>query len=489
MLNAENRERLVELIEGYVYDLIEQQLKEDDFDIDSINKYVKNSIHEWLFEGEDELNEDVISDTAVIEEMVDEIINELLEACKKESDDCDSDDEKDDCEKDDYEKDDDSDDEMDESASMVKHKISKIQSVLDKRKRETDPKYKMSRRRTLMKMAARGGRVVNKKLSKSLKKSFNQGYGKRWESKEDIFNIEDGISSIFESDCKNDVEGDDVTPEKDNKKKLAKKMSEKAKEQKEAIEESMREVLKSVPSFGTLNEEESNTLSESFISLLSENVDKAVVSITESLLDEMEDYKNTVIIPSYNNKVNQYLSEEVIPSMEADVDDYLDYVVNEKLDEIMESGKIYKSRDSIQLESFRDKLLNLIEENLYIVPEQEDALIAMEKRCESLTESLKTANVEKIKSRNKAVQLENELWIEKNIPDDLSDAGEEKLRLQLEDIEYTTHDEFVKKANRIINESESNSNLKINEQHETVPSKKDETDDIVTRTLNFMKHK
>ena len=163
--------------------------------------------------------------------------------------------------------------------------------------------------------------------------------------------------------------------------------------------------------------------------------------------------------------------------------------MNEKLDEIMESGRIYKSRDSIQLESFRDKLLNLIEENLYIVPEQEDALIAMEKRCESLTESLKTANVEKIKARNKAVQLENELWIEKNIPDDLSDAGEEKLRLQLEDIEYTTHDEFVKKANRIINESESNSNSKINEQHETVPSKKDETDDIVTRTLNFMKHK
>lgn len=484
MLNIETRERLVEFIEGYVYDLIEQQLKEDDFDIDSINEFVKNSIHEWLIEDEDELNEAVISDTAVIEEMVDEIINELLEACKKESDDCDSDDKKDDCEKNDG-----SDDEMDESASMVKHKISKIQSVLDKRKRETDPKYKMSRRRTLMKMAARGGRVVNKKLSKSLKKSFKQGYGKRWESKEDIFNIEEGISNIFESDCKDDVEGDDVTPEKDNKKKLAKKMSEKAKEQKEAIEESMREVLKSVPSFGTLNEEESNTLSESFISLLSENVDKAIVSITESLLDEMEDYKNTVIIPSYNNKVNQYLNEEVIPSMEADVDDYLDYVVNEKLDEIMESGKIYKSRDSIQLESFRDKLLNLIEENLHIVPEQEDALIAMEKRCESLTESLKTANVEKIKARNKAVQLENELWIEKNIPDDLSDAGEEKLRLQLEDIEYTTHDEFVKKANSIISESESNSKSNINEQHETVPSKKDETDDIVTRTLNFMKHR
>lgn len=484
MLNIETRERLVEFIEGYVYDLIEQQLKEDDFDIDSINEFVKNSIHEWLIEDEDELNEAVISDTAVIEEMVDEIINELLEACKKESDDCDSDDKKDDCEKNDG-----SDDEMDESASMVKHKISKIQSVLDKRKRETDPKYKMSRRRTLMKMAARGGRVVNKKLSKSLKKSFKQGYGKRWESKEDIFNIEEGISNIFESDCKDDVEGNDVTPEKDNKKKLAKKMSEKAKEQKEAIEESMREVLKSVPSFGTLNEEESNTLSESFISLLSENVDKAVVSITESLLDEMEDYKNTVIIPSYNNKVNQYLNEEVIPSMEADVDDYLDYVVNEKLDEIMESGKIYKSRDSIQLESFRDKLLNLIEENLHIVPEQEDALIAMEKRCESLTESLKTANVEKIKARNKAVQLENELWIEKNIPDDISDAGEEKLRLQLEDIEYTSHDEFVKKANSIISESESNSKSNINEQHETVPSKKDETDDIVTRTLNFMKHR
>ena len=179
MLDTNSTEKFVSLFESFVYESIEAQLQENNADMDSIREYVKSSILEWLHENEDELNEDVMSDAAVIEEMTDMFFAQLSDEINESEceDNCDDDDcDDDNCGKKDDDKEDD--DDVDE-ATMVKHKISKIQSVLDKRKRETDPKFKMSRRRTLMKAAARGGRVINKKLSKSLKKSFRQGFGKR----------------------------------------------------------------------------------------------------------------------------------------------------------------------------------------------------------------------------------------------------------------------------------------------------------------------
>lgn len=499
-LDENSREKLADMIEGYIYDFLENKLNEEETaHWNALKEEALQSINEWFFEGEDQLNEEVISDSLVIEDMVNTVFDDLMEACKsecdcgkpdcpicnpkesckKESDDEDDDDKKDDDEKDSDDEDDDKDD-VDEAA-LTKHHITKIQSVLDARKRATDPKYKMSRRRTLMKQAARGGRVINKKLSKSVKKAYRQGFGKRWE--EAMNGMEEACKKESDTE-KDDVEGNDVKPN-DSKEKAVKKIKSTVKVQKEAMEESVREALKDIPAFGTLNEEESTSMTEAFMNLLSKHVDEATDTITEAILNEMETYQNEVIIPELTEKANSYMTEEVIPSLEADVNDYLDYVVNEKVEEIMESGKIYKSRESLQLESFRDKLLDLIESDLQIIPEQEDALIAMESKCDSLSKSLQEARVEKIKARNRAIQLENELWIEKNIPSDLSEATTEKVRDLLEAIEADTHDAFIAKAEKIIEEATA-TKAPIKEEVEA-PKNQPEEEDIVSRTMKFMK--
>ena len=182
MLDEAKQNQFIDLIENYVYTLVSDHIKElnesedyESFDMDELKQYAKNSISEWFFEDEDMLSEDVINDQVVIDDIVDTIFEDIEEACKKESCDCgkpdcpicskkesckEGDDDDEDPDKDDDK--DDGDDDVDEAALLTKHKITKIQSVLDARKRATDPAWKMSRRRTLMKQAARGGRVVNK---------------------------------------------------------------------------------------------------------------------------------------------------------------------------------------------------------------------------------------------------------------------------------------------------------------------------------------
>lgn len=508
-LTENSREQFADMIEGYIYDTLEKSLEENTFtSFDALKQEVLESINEWFFEDEpDKLNEDVLSDSIVLEDAVNTVFADLEEACKEECDcgkeDCpicnpkesckkesddDEDDEKD--KEDDKDDDDEDKDDVDE-ATLSKHHITKIQSVLDKRKRETDPKFKMSRRRTLMKIAARGGRVINKKISKGVKKSYRQGFGKRWEATMDAMNEKMKDSEEKKSDTeKDDVEGNDVKPN-ESKVKATKKIKETVKVQKEAVEEAVKEALKDIPAFGTLNESESASMTEAFTNLLTKHIDQASETITEAVLEEMENYEKEHVIPELTQKANDYIVEEVIPSLEQDVNDYLDYVVNEKVEEIMESGKVYKSRNSIQLESFRDKLLDLIESELQIVPEQEDALIAMESKYDSVAKALQEARIEKIKARNRSIQLENELWIEKNMPATLSEASSEKLHDMLESIEADTHEAFVAKASKIIEEA-TTVKEPIVESKKEEPKKQEkveEQDDIVSRTLKFMQFK
>ena len=504
-LNEDSRERFADLVEGYIYDFLEKALQEETVpDMATLKQKALDSINEWFFEEEeDTLNEEVLADSIVLEDAVEAVFAELEEACKEECDcgkeDCpicnpkesckkESDDEDDD--KDDSDEDDDKDKDDVDEATLSKHHITKIQSVLDKRKRETDPKYKMSRRRTLMKIAARGGRVINKKLSKGVKKAYRQGFGKRWEDamdemedtlKSEACTKKEACNKESENPEKDDVEGNDVKP----KDKAVKKIKSAVKVQKEAMEESVKEALKDIPAFGTLNESESASMIEAFLNLLSKHIDTATDTITEAVLEEMDEYQKTEVIPELREKANEYMVEEVIPSIEKDINDYLNYVVNEKIDEIMESGKIYKSRESLQLESFRDKLIDLIESDLQIMPEQEDALIAMESKCDSLAKSLQEARVEKIKAKNRTLQLENELWVFKNMPSDLSEAASEKLHELLESIESNTHEEFVTKATKLIEESTTKKTIT----EEVKPEQKEqpkEENDIVARTLKFM---
>ena len=91
--------------------------------------------------------------------------------------------------------------------------------------------------------------------------------------------------------------------------------------------------------------------------------------------------------------------------------------------------------------------------------------------------------------RNRATDLENNLWIEKNMPKNISEAKEEKIRAELENIVSEDHDDYVKQAKRIIDECTSSSNTTETKINENVENKKEESkdNDIVKRTLEFMR--
>ena len=213
-------------------------------------------------------------------------------------------------------------------------------------------------------------------------------------------------------------------------------------------------------------------------------------NVTDDILEELDNFINEEVIPDYTQKTESYIQDEVFPAMQADVSDYLDYVIEAKLDEIMESGKIYKSAKSIQLEDFTEKLLDLIKEDLQIYPEQEDAVISLEKKVSVLEQSLYDAKVQKVKAVHSMKDLQDELWMEKNIPNDLSEAAKETLQKSLNElsIHTDTHELFEEQAKDIVDTYIKTHGRMVEDTPQNIksqPKQKPETD-IVQRTLVFM---
>lgn len=498
MLDQEKQTTLIQLIEDYVYKSLDTELKsltesvtdsvQEDYDyglsLDTLKRHIKEGLHKDLLEanpGVDEWSDEFLTDCVVVDGIVDTLFEDIEEACDYDDDD------KDDDDKDDDDKDDDK--EPTDEAALTKHHITKIQSVIDARKRATDPQYKLSRKHTLMKQAARGGRIIDRKLSKALKKSYRAGFGKRWEGC-DRATLRDGIKKAFDNEgCDNEgcdgLEGPNVNP----KEKVAKKVKEIAKIRKEAVAESVKEMLSEIPSFETLEEAETEKLTESFSNLLLDKINSSVDNVTDDILEELDNFINEEVIPDYTKKTESYIMDEVFPAMQADVSDYLDYVIEAKLDEIMESGKIYKSAKSVQLEDFTEKLLDLIKEDLQIYPEQEDAVISLEKKVSVLEQSLYDAKVQKVKAVHSMKDLQDELWMEKNIPNDLSEAAKETLQKSLNELSThtDTHELFEEQAKDIVG-TYIKSHGRIVENVQSQPKQKPEKPetDIVQRTLVFM---
>lgn len=509
MLDQEKQTTLIQLIEDYVYKSLDTELKsltesvtdsvQEDYDyglsLDTLKRHIKEGLHKDLLEanpGVDEWSDEFLSDCVVVDGIVDTLFEDIEEACDCDDGDKDDDDmdDKDD-DKDDADDDKDDDKEPTDEAALTKHHITKIQSVIDARKRATDPQYKLSRKHTLMKQAARGGRIIDRKLSKALKKSYRAGFGKRWEGC-DRATLRDGIKKTFDNEgcdnegCDNDgLEGPNVNP----KEKVAKKVKEIAKIRKEAVAESVKEMLSEIPSFETLEEAETEKLTESFSNLLLDKINSSVDNVTDDILEELDNFINEEVIPDYTKKTESYIMDEVFPAMQADVSDYLDYVIEAKLDEIMESGKIYKSAKSIQLEDFTEKLLDLIKEDLQIYPEQEDAVISLEKKVSMLEQSLYDAKVQKVKAVHSMKDLQDELWMEKNIPNGLSEAAKETLQKSLNElsIHTDTHELFEEQAKDIV-DTYIKTHGRIVENVQPQPKQKPESPetDIVQRTLVFM---
>lgn len=510
MLDQEKQTILIQLIEDYVYKSLDTELKsltesvtesvQEDYDyglsLDTLKRHIKEGLHKDLLEanpGVDEWSDEFLSDCVVVDGIVDTLFEDIEEACDcddgdKDDDDKDDKDDKDDADDDKDDKDDDKDDDKEptDEAALTKHHITKIQSVIDARKRATDPQYKLSRKHTLMKQAARGGRIIDRKLSKALKKSYRAGFGKRWEGC-DRATLRDGIKKAFDNEgCDNDgLEGPNVNP----KEKTVKKIKEIAKIRKEAVAESVKEMLSEIPSFETLEEAETEKLTESFSNLLLDKINSSVDNVTDDILEELDNFINEEVIPDYTQKTESYIMDEVFPAMQADVSDYLDYVIEAKLDEIMESGKIYKSAKSIQLEDFTEKLLDLIKEDLQIYPEQEDAVISLEKKVSVLEQSLYDAKVQKVKAVHSMKDLQDELWMEKNIPNGLSEAAKETLQKSLNELSThtDTHELFEEQAKDIV-DTYIKSHGRIVENVQPQPKQKPEKPetDIVQRTLVFM---
>ena len=508
MLDQEKQTILIQLIEDYVYKSLDTELKsltesvtdsvQEDYDyglsLDTLKRHIKEGLHKDLLEanpGVDEWSDEFLTDCVVIDGIVDTLFEDIEEACDCDDGDKDDDDDMDDKDDDKDDADDDKDDDKEptDEAALTKHHITKIQSVIDARKRATDPQYKLSRKHTLMKQAARGGRIIDRKLSKALKKSYRTGFGKRWEGC-DRATLRDGIKKAFDNEgCDNEgcdgLEGPNVNP----KEKVAKKVKEIAKIRKEAVAESVKEMLSEIPSFETLEEAETEKLTESFSNLLLDKINSSVDNVTDDILEELDNFINEEVIPDYTQKTESYIMDEVFPAMQADVSDYLDYVIEAKLDEIMESGKIYKSAKSIQLEDFTEKLLDLIKEDLQIYPEQEDAVISLEKKVSVLEQSLYDAKVQKVKAVHSMKDLQDELWMEKNIPNGLSEAAKETLQKSLNELstQTDTHELFEEQAKDIVG-TYIKSHGRIVENVQPQPKQKPEKPeaDIVQRTLVFM---
>lgn len=507
MLDQEKQTTLIQLIEDYVYKSLDTELKsltesvtdsvQEDYDyglsLDTLKRHIKEGLHKDLLEanpGVDEWSDEFLTDCVVVDGIVDTLFEDIEEACDCDDGDKDDDDKDD---KDDADDDKDDDKEPTDEAALTKHHITKIQSVIDARKRATDPQYKLSRKHTLMKQAARGGRIIDRKLSKALKKSYRAGFGKRWEGC-DRATLRDGIKKAFDNEgcdnegCDNDgLEGPNVNP----KEKVAKKVKEIAKIRKEAVAESVKEMLSEIPSFETLEEAETEKLTESFSNLLLDKINSSVDNVTDDILEELDNFINEEVIPDYTQKTESYIQDEVFPAMQADVSDYLDYVIEAKLDEIMESGKIYKSAKSVQLEDFTEKLLDLIKEDLQIYPEQEDAVISLEKKVSVLEQSLYDAKVQKVKAVHSMKDLQDELWMEKNIPNDLSEAAKETLQKSLNElsIHTDTHELFEEQAKDIVDTYIKTHGRVVEDttaQNVQSQSKQKPETDIVQRTLVFM---
>ena len=493
-LKAKSMGAIKELVRAYIENCITESSKDliaNKLASDQLYNSISKSINEWLdLHKAEYINEDTEDPQSVLtpeflETTFNSVYNEVMSVMEADDsdsdcnddecneDDEDEDDEDDDSDSEDEDEDEEGDDDLDEA--LTKHKISKTDSIIAKRKRATDPKYKLSRRRTLKKVEARGGRVVNKKLSKALKKSHKMGFGKRWES-EQLDTYLDRIDDVLK----------EATYDKED---LVKRLISQVKTHKQAIQESLNEAMQNTTAFGTLNEAESASLLESFTELLSENIDRAVSSITDSLLTEMENYKDDVIVPTYSQHINDYIEKELVPAVNEDVNRYLDYVINERIDEIMESGKILKSRKTTQLEAFTENLLDLIEHDLKFIPEQEDGYIDLENKYNLTSKALHEARVQRIKAEQKAQSLENELWAEQNMPSSLSEAAKEKVRENLKLLEAEDTEEYITEAKKIFNDSLHNPNQYINIAESENKKKKTINESIVERTLQFMQKK
>ena len=229
----------------------------------------------------------------------------------------------------------------------------------------------------------------------------------------------------------------------------------------ESIENLLDESFKTSPIFGSLNEGQSNELKAMFTDTVSKTLLDSYAAIERDVREGYEAYINKGLVPTMLEYFDDYKNTIVVELYEW-VDEYLRHIAEEFVDENMDRKMFVKSSKSERLESFSEKLLSLIKEELKIYPEQEDALESAKESISKLSSDLREANISLIRERNKTLEAEKnahmyEALQESTASDSTKDEIIEYAKSNLLDSSVSMYD-FRKKISSMLSESQNDSN-------------------------------
>lgn len=250
-------------------------------------------------------------------------------------------------------------------------------------------------------------------------------------------------------------------------KALSKKMSKVADLRREAVSESLDEAFNEITSFGSLNEAQSanikNLCIESVISMLEISEQK----ILEDVSVAYDDYVNTELMPSIFDTLDNEYIPQLKEEYEDQIDAYLHMVAEEIAEELYDNKLIVKSKKTQTLESFSGKLLDLIKEELQIIPEQEDALDVAQNTVYALRESLEEEKINTLKFKSQLAEAKKEAYVANILAESTFAATtKEKLSSYAEDVlsDCGTYAEFVNYFDEAVSEAKRNPSVSSSKQ-------------------------
>jgi hypothetical protein len=247
---------------------------------------------------------------------------------------------------------------------------------------------------------------------------------------------------------------DDLVKEDDLEKEIAKA----AKARAQAVKEAFKETVQLSSGFGSLTESETRQFVKTASALVNKFINESVGLIKKDSRSAAERHISKVVIPRFEGKISEYFDKVMRPELYEQFEGYMNYVVKHLFRELQERKLVVRSKQTENLTEFTDDLLRLIKKKLQIVPEREDALDAYENKVRKLTEFLQEEKVRTVKTRDKLIEAEKELWILKNIPEELSESKKDNLKLALSNIdESLDFDRFIVRATKLINEISASS--------------------------------
>lgn len=202
-----------------------------------------------------------------------------------------------------------------------------------------------------------------------------------------------------------------------NMKKIAKVRS-------EAIKESINARFATFTNFGGLNEDQTTELKLMAKNVIGEMIDNSIDKIVEDIDKATENYINEVYNKNVMDIFEQY-KEEIVDGLYERTNGYLKVVADDVVNKLEGKHVFIKSPKFEMMEGFTNKLIALIKEDLKIVPEQEDALVAAREKISEISEQLEDAKIENESNKQSIIEAKKEAYMYKNMPSNLSEMKRE----------------------------------------------------------------